>query len=154
MKAWWNALDFGRQQDATCPSGEGEEITIGRLHDVVAGAESPVAMVENGLVEEEGPEADNNSPPSFNPRLFRPPSTSVKVLRQLSRDGRKETLRAEAEEEAMGREKIVWGHLENGGILNSEIKEVLEDGSSALTITGAPEIGTVDVVKQTSREEE
>ncbi|KAG1797945.1 uncharacterized protein BJ212DRAFT_1305861 [Suillus subaureus] len=108
MEAWWNALDFGRRKNAASPSGEGEEIAAGRLHDVVVADESPVIMVENGLPEEEGPEANENGAPPFNPRLFRPASTNIEVLRQLSRDGREETLRAEAEEEAMGREKIVW----------------------------------------------
>ncbi|KAG1897421.1 mitochondrial protein Pet127-domain-containing protein [Suillus fuscotomentosus] len=155
METWWNALDFGRRKTAASSSGEGEEITPSRLQDLVAGAESPVVTVEeNGLVEEEGPKADENGVPSFNRRLFRPASTSIEVLRQLSRDGREETLRAEAEEEAMGREKIVWGLVGNGGIVNSETKEVPEDGSSVSTITQSPEMGTVDAVEQASQEKE
>ncbi|KAG1822459.1 mitochondrial protein Pet127-domain-containing protein [Suillus subaureus] len=126
MEAWWNALDFGRRKKAASPSGESEEIAAGRLHD--------------------------NGAPSFNHRLFRPASTNIEVLRQLSRDGREETLRAEAEEEAMGREKIVWGLLGNGGVANSENKEVPEDGSSASTVTQASEMGTVDAVAQTNEE--
>ncbi|KAG2038712.1 mitochondrial protein Pet127-domain-containing protein [Suillus americanus] len=99
-------------------------------------------------------EGEENGVPLFNPRLFRPASTNIEVLRQLSRDGREETLRAEAEEEAMGREKIVWGLLENGGVANSETKEVPEDGSSASTITQTSEMRTVDAVTQTSEEKE
>lgn len=155
METWWNALDFGRRNTAASSSGEGEEITLSRLQDLVAGAESPVVTVEeNGLIEEEGPKANENGVPSFNRRLFRPASTSIEVLRQLSRDGREETLRAEAEEEAIGREKIVWGLVGNGGIVNSATKEVPEDGSSVSTITQSPEMGTVDAVEQTSQEKE
>ncbi|KAG1787452.1 RNA processing-related protein, mitochondrial RNA degradation [Suillus plorans] len=155
METWWNALDFGRRKTAVSSSGEGEEITLSRLQDLVAGVESPVVTVEeNGLVEEEGPKANENGVPSFNRKLFRPASTSIEILRQLSRDGREETLRAEAEEEAMGREKIVWGLVGNGGIVNSETKEVPEDGSSVSTITQSSEMGTVDAVEQTSQEKE
>ncbi|KAG2336896.1 Pet127-domain-containing protein [Suillus weaverae] len=137
MRAWWNALDFGGRKNAASPSGDddgivAEEVAVGRLHDIVAGDESLVAMGdENGLIEEEGPEANEDGAPPFNPRLFRPASTNIEVLRQLSRDGREETLRAEAEEEAMGREKIVWG-----------------------LITQAPETGTDDTVEQLSEEKE
>ncbi|KAG1837781.1 mitochondrial protein Pet127-domain-containing protein [Suillus subalutaceus] len=147
MEAWWNALDFGKRQNAASPSDEGEEVAAGKPHDAVAGDESPVVMLEeNSLIEEEGPEANENGAPPFNPRLFRPASTNIEALRQLSRDGREETLRTEAEEEAMGREKI------NGGVANSETKEVPEDGSSASTVTQASEMGTVDAVAQTSEE--
>ncbi|KAG1718268.1 mitochondrial protein Pet127-domain-containing protein [Suillus lakei] len=154
MMDWWNALDFGGQKSAASPSGNGDgtvgkEVAVGRLHDMVAGEESPVVMGENGLIEE-GPEANENGAPPFNPRLFRPASTNIEVLRQLSRDGREETLRAEAEEEAMGREKIVWGLLGNGGVANTETKEVPEDGSPTSTIAQASEIGTVDAVAQNS----
>jgi hypothetical protein len=153
MEAWWNALDFGKRKNAA--SGEGEEVAVDLLHDVGAGDESPVVMVEeNGLIEEQGPKANENGAPSFNPKLFRPASTSIKVLRQLSRDGREETLRAEAEEEAMGREKIVWGLLGNGGVANSETKEVPEDGSSASIVTQAPETGAIDTMAQTSEEKQ
>ncbi|KAG2110100.1 mitochondrial protein Pet127-domain-containing protein [Suillus clintonianus] len=109
---------------------------------------------ENGLIEEEGPEANENGTQSFNPKLFRPASTNIELLRQLSRDGREETLRAEAEEEAMGREKIVWGLLRNGGVGNSETKEVPEDGSSAHTVAQALEMETVDAVEQKSEDKD
>jgi hypothetical protein len=154
MKTWWNALDFGGRKSAASLSGEGEEVAVGKLHDVVAGDESPVVMVEeNGMIEE-GPEADENGAPPFNPRLFRLASKNIKVLRQLSRDGREETLRAEAEEEAMGREKIVWGLSEIGGVTNSETKEVPGDGIPASTVTHASEMKTVDVMAQSSEEKE
>ncbi|KAG1733018.1 mitochondrial protein Pet127-domain-containing protein [Suillus paluster] len=160
MKAWWNALDFGGRKNAASPLGDGdgtvsEGEAVSGLREVVAGDESCVAMEENSLIEE-GPEADENKikngAQSFNSRLFRPASTSIERLRQLSRDGREETLRAEAEEEAMGREKIVWGLLGNGGAASSETKEVAEDSSSTSTVTQASEMGAVDAVEKRSKE--
>lgn len=154
MKAWWDALDFGRRKNAAPPSGEGEEAALGKLLDTVGGDESPVAMIEeNGLIEERA-EANENGTSLFNPKLFRPASSNIRALRQLSRDGREETLRAEAEEEAMGRDKIVWGLLGNGGVVDSEPKEVPKVDSSASTVTQTPEIGTVDTVVRTSEEKE
>lgn len=156
MKAWWNALDFGGRKNAASLSDEGEEVAVGKSHDVVAGDESPdVVLEEDGLIEEEGPEADENGAPPFNPKLFRQASKNIKVLRQLSRDGREETLRAEAEEEAMGREKVVWGlsGMGIGGVANSGTKEVPGHSSPASTVTQASEMGTVDAVAQSSEVE-
>lgn len=145
MKAWWNALDFGGRKNAASLSDEGEEVAVGKSHDVVAGDASPVVMLEeDDLIEEEEPEADENGAPPFNFKRFRQPSKNIKVLRQLSRDGRKETLRAVAEEEAMGREKVVWGLSGIGGDANSETKEVPGDSSPASTVTQDSEMGRGD----------
>ncbi|KAG0693199.1 mitochondrial protein Pet127-domain-containing protein [Suillus ampliporus] len=157
MKAWWNALDFGGRKNAASPLGDGDETVcdeeaVGKLHEVVAGDESCVALGVNGLIEEEGPEANENGAQPFNHRLFRQASTNIELLRQLSRDGREETLRAEAEEEAMGREKIVWGLLGNGGVASSETKEVAEDSGSESTVAQASEMGAVDAAEKRSQE--
>lgn len=154
MRAWWNALDFGGRKNAASLSDEGEAVAEGKSDDVVVGDASPVVMLEeDGLIEEEEePEADENDAPLFNPKLFRWPSKNINVLRQLSRDGRNETLRAVAEDEAMGREKVVWGLSGIGGVANSGTKEVPGDSSSASTVTQASEMGTVDAVAQSSEE--
>ncbi|KAG1761033.1 mitochondrial protein Pet127-domain-containing protein, partial [Suillus occidentalis] len=99
-------------------------------------------------------EGEENDAPLFNPKLFRWPSKNINVLRQLSRDGRIETLRAVAEDEAMGREKVVWGLSGIGGVANSGTKEVPGDSSPASTVTQASEMGTVDAVAQPSEEKE
>lgn len=154
MRAWWNALDFGGRKNAASLSDEGEEVAEGKSDDVVVGDASPVVMLEeDGLIEEEEePEADENDAPLFNPKLFRWPSKNINVLRQLSRDGRNETLRVVAEDEAMGREKVVWGLSGIGGAANSGTKEVPGDSSPASTVTQASEMGTVDAVAQSSEE--
>jgi hypothetical protein len=54
----------------------------------------------------------------------------------------------------MGREKIVWGLLGNGGVANSETKGVPEDGSSASIVTQASETGAIDTMAQTSEEKQ
>jgi len=83
---------------------------------------------------------------------------SIELLRQLSREGREETLRAEAEEEAMGREKIIWGVVEDDGLSNiaprSELTtRLVEDTSLASAVAQAPETGTAASVETKGEKE-
>lgn len=144
MEAWWNALDFGARKGAALPLTAGD--VVGGIDDNHVAADG-----EDSLVEEEGPESseDHIQQHPFNPRRFQRPSTSIKLLRKLSRDGREETLRAEAEEEAMGREKIIWGIVGNDGLNNmapidEPTKQLTDDNSSTSAVSQASETETVE----------
>lgn len=153
MEAWWNALDFGAPKGAALPLTAGD--AVDGINDSYVAADG-----EDGLVEEEGPGlSENHIQLPFNPRRFRRPSTSIELLRQLSRDGREETLRAEAEEEAMGREKIIWGIVGNDGLnnmapINEPTKQLTDDSSSTSAVSQASETETVDAVEKKNEEKD
>jgi hypothetical protein len=157
MEAWWNALDFGGRKSVALPLTASDAVTVGEINDAMAGDGShATADREEGLIEEEGSEVveGRGTQPLFNPRLFRQPSINIELLRRLSREGREETLRAEAEEEAMGKEKMVWGTAENNGHSNttpsSDSGKQLAEDSSSSAFAQASGTGTADAVKSNS----
>jgi hypothetical protein len=158
MQAWWDALDFGGRRSTSLPQISGDTVAVSGISDADAASHIETDG-EDGLIEEGPAEVNETSTQQpFNPRLFRQPSTSIELLRRLSREGREDTLRAEAEEEAMGREKIVWGVVEDDGLSDiapssEPTKQLAENASSAPVVAQASETGTVDVVDNRGEED-
>ncbi|KIJ61149.1 hypothetical protein HYDPIDRAFT_31659 [Hydnomerulius pinastri MD-312] len=112
-RARWESLDYG---------GTRREAEDGVSPAIGGGVEGGEAVGEA-----RGTEQGPVSPPStaYRPMEFRPPNEAIVRLRQLAREGRDESLRAEAEAE--GREKVVWGAVDAFGGAE-EGSEVLVEG--------------------------